>query len=117
MLIIALGVSGGLILLSFSAIEINNSIIDHKAKRLIKSYCKNHELEILELNYLPGHYGLYYRKDAETYYSGFSLESGKIKWIRQDPLKSIKRRTARRKSVTTHRSSHQLLENQKSLAN
>lgn len=103
MLIIALGVGGGLILLSFSIIEIKNSIVDRKANRLVKNYCKEHGLEIVELNYLPGQYGLYFKKDGKVYYAGFSLESGKIKWMKLNPLEKIKRRKSTRHTLVANK--------------
>lgn len=64
-------------------LRVINSLTNNAAEKAARKFCDENDLQFVEIHSLPNHYGLYYKKEGELYYSKFHFESdGNITWIK-----------------------------------
>jgi hypothetical protein len=63
--------------------KISQNLSGKGAERAARRFCRENNLQFMELSQLENHYVLYYQKQGELYYSKFHFESdGAIIWIK-----------------------------------
>ena len=93
MIFIAIGSFSSLILIFFSAVELNNFFKDRRATRMSKKYCRMNGLHFKEIKLMPGCYGLDFEKDGNLYHVVFRLNKyNQVIWLRNSPLKELEKR-------------------------
>lgn len=72
-----------LIALIILSLKFINNLTNNAAEKAARKFCNDNNLQFMEIHALPNHYGLYYKKEGELYYSRFHFESGgDITWIK-----------------------------------
>ena len=76
----------GLIAMILLAIRIMTKIGDKRSTRAAKKYCVDNDLEFVEVNAFPNHYGLYFKKGNKKFYASFDFNhNGAITWKKGTP--------------------------------
>ena len=82
-----MGIVVVIILVMVALLELSSKFVNKLAKsgaeKAARNFCRDNNLQFMELHALQNHYVLYYKKDGELYYSKFHFESdGGIIWIK-----------------------------------
>lgn len=82
-IVVLLAVILVLVGLATLASKISQNLSSKGAERAARRFCRENNMQFLELSQLENHYVLYYQNQGELYYSKFHFESdGVIIWIK-----------------------------------
>ena len=71
-------------------IRIMGKVADIKAAKVAKIYCKDNNLDFIEVKPFPNHYGLYFTFKDKQFYASFDFRMpDKITWKNGSPLEKI----------------------------
>jgi hypothetical protein len=102
-LIIVLSLIGVIVLIGF-ALWITGKLYDRWAVKSAKKYCIDNNLGFVEVKAFPNHYGLYFKKNNNSFYAPFEFERNRtITWKKGTPQNRIEQRAKRNSSAQSSR--------------
>jgi len=85
----------GLVALFVLSIWTIGKLYDKLAVVKTKRYCKDNNLEFIEVNAFPNHYGLYFKSGGKSFYASFDFERNRtITWKKGTPLEKVESKAA-----------------------
>jgi hypothetical protein len=82
-----------LVILFYLTMWVWGKIYDRLAVVKARQYCKDNNLEFVEVKVFPNNYGLYFKSNGKSFYAGFDFERNRtITWKKGTPLDNVERK-------------------------
>jgi hypothetical protein len=89
----------GIVALFYLSMWALGKVYDKLAVVKARRYCKDNDLDFVQVKIFPNYYGLYFKSDGKSFYASFDTgRNGTIIWKKGSPLDNVERKE--KKSIT-----------------